>query len=521
MSLADEARAELERRDAEEALAADAEHLQNDLRAFVDGAWKVLKSGDADKFLPNWHIDAICDHLTAVTRGELRFLQIWVPRGTMKSMLVSEIWPAWEWTTQPGLRYWTASYELGLAGRLAGYSLHIMKSGWYQARWGHVFELDKVGEKYYSNNKGGTRLTTAPGSTGLGEHGHRIIMDDLINALAAEATSRVTLEEISNWYDSTVEGSKADPKAAAEILIMQRLHEDDPAAHLYRQDPDAWTVLCLPERYEPAHPFAWKGDPRKEEGELLWPERRGEEESNRAAKRLGSHRAAGQMQQRPSAREGEILKRHWWRFYHPALFTDDRHKTRRPRFDVIVQSIDTPLKDKNANDRIAIQAWGVSGADRYLLDLKVGHMNYGQAKRAVLEQARHVRQQWRYVGHHVLIENAGYGVELYEELRRELTGCHKLSRAHEGDKVLRAESAAADLESGNCFLPGHRLAHDEMSMPDESRCSADINGFIDECAMFDNGRYDDQVDAWSQAMNWLRSRVIRKSRTFSSFKRKR
>ena len=42
-------------------------------------------------------------------------------------------------------------------------------------------------------------------------------------------------------------------------------------------------------------------------------------------------------------------------------------------------------------------------------------------------------------------------------------------------------------------------------MPDEARCPADVVDFIDSCAIFPNGRNDDDVDAWSQCMNWLRS----------------
>ena len=223
--------AELERRQTNR----DREELQASLRLFGRAAWKVVKPIEVYK--PNWHIDAICDHLQAVSAGEIRRLQIWVPRGTMKSMNVSVFWPAWEWTTQPWLRYWTAVYELGLAGRIAGMSRNIIQSEWYQDRWGHVFRMVKDGEKYFTNDKGGTRLATAPGSTALGEHGHRIIIDDPINALAADATSRVVLDATNEWYDATVEGSKADPKATAIVIIMQRLHENDLAAHAYQKDP--------------------------------------------------------------------------------------------------------------------------------------------------------------------------------------------------------------------------------------------------------------------------------------------
>ena len=233
---------------------------------------------------------------------------------------------------------------------------------------------------------------------------------------------------------------------------------------------------------------------------------------------MQSHRAAGQLQQRPAAREGEILKRHWWRFYDPRLFREESLKNRRPKFRSVVQSVDTPLKDKESNDLVAIQAWGVKGADRYLIDLKKGHMNYSQAKRAILEQAIYIRRLFPHSAHYCLIENAGYGVEMILELKRELTGVQKITRGGAGDKELRAESAAADLESGNCYLPGFRMGNDEFSMPDESRCPADVVDFIDSCAIFPNGRNDDDVDAWSQCMNWLRSRTNQPARTLSSFK---
>src|SRR3990167_4441175 len=95
--------AEIDRRLAFE----DAERLSDNLYDFVRDAWKVLKPDEA--YRDNWHIQAICEHLEAVSRGEIKRLQIWVPRATMKSLNVSVLWPAWEWTRDPGINYWTAS----------------------------------------------------------------------------------------------------------------------------------------------------------------------------------------------------------------------------------------------------------------------------------------------------------------------------------------------------------------------------------------------------------------------------
>ncbi len=81
---------------------------------------------------------------------------------------------------------------------------------------------------------------------------------------------------------------------------------------------------------------------------------------------------------------------------------------------------------------------------------------------------------------------------------------------------MRALSASSDLETGNCFLPGHALP--DLTGPDPARTPAWVINFIDECAIFDNGAHDDQVDAWSQAINWLRSRAPSPMRTASGFR---
>ena len=492
--------AERAKRNAEQ----DREELPKKLSKFIAAAWPVIKP--EEKYLHNWHIDAICEHLEAVTRGEITRLQVWIPPGTMKTGTISVFWHAWEWTLRPWLRYWTASYETRLAGRMSSMARDLMTSAWYQERWAESFRFDRLGEHYYSNDRGGTRLATAPQSTGSGEHGHRIIIDDPINAKAADATSRHVLNETNDWYDGTVvtRGIGSDH---ARVLVMQRLHESDFAAHLLKQEE--WVVLCLPERYEANHPFVWPGDPRKE-GELLWPEHRDEKLSNALAASLTSHRAAGQLQQRPAAREGEILKRDWWRFYDPRIRSQERWKELGQMGQIVISG-DFPAKDKETSDNVAVQCWGVKGADRYLLDLRLGKMNYGLAKRTVREMALWSRRIWKGCPHYILIENAGYGVELIMDLKRELSGVQKIPAQKEGNKETRAESASDALESGNYFLPGYgppwQPAYSEHASP------ADVVAFIHSCASFPHGQHDDDVDAWSQFGNWLRSRSLAPIRT--------
>ena len=210
-----------------------------------------------------------------------------------------------------------------------------------------------------------------------------------------------------------------------------------------------------------------------------------------------------------AALEGDLLKRSWWRYYEPKkkLETMPAFVKRMPKFQMVVVSIDTPLKDKESSDYVAIQVWGADKANRYLLDARTEKMGYDQAKRAIIEMSQWARKNWR-CQHRVLIENAGYGVELLVDLKRELGLVQKVQPNVDGNKGMRAMSASGDLESGNVYLPGRMK--DDLTGPDERACPALTLSLVEEAAMFQmdgsHGSHDDQVDAWSQAMNWLRNR---------------
>lgn len=238
--------------------------------------------------------------------------------------------------------------------------------------------------------------------------------------------------------------------------------------------------------------------------------------------RLGQQELEGEW---ISAMEGDALKRAWWRYYEPQKRTErwDSYLARLPKFQWVIVSVDTPLKDKESSDFVAIQVWGVDQANRYLLDARTDRMSYDQAKRAISEITRWARRHFRRCQHRTLIENTGYGVELVIDLQRELGSIVKISPGSEGTKGQRALAASGDLESGNCYLPGR--IKDDLSGPDESSCPALTIALVEEAALFQvdgtHDSHDDQVDAWSQAMNWLRSRQAPRSRTLSSFKSRR
>jgi predicted phage terminase large subunit-like protein len=484
----------LEQRWAEEAIRADAALCSGSLRLFLTGAWAVVEP--ATVFKPNWHIDALCEHLQAANRGEIRRLLINLPPRHMKSLTVSVFFPAWTWTFAPHTRFLTVSYGANLAERDAIRTRDLLRSTWYGERWP---ELELKGDvnraSRYENTQTGYRIATGVGGEATGEGGDVIIIDDPLKL--EEAQSTAALARVVDWHDGTISTRFNDPQTGIEVVVMQRLDERDLAGHLLEQE--GWIHLCLPARYETSHPFLWPEDPRTREGELLWPAHFPESALTQLEQSLGSFRAAGQLQQRPAAAEGELLKRGWWQYYDPSYTHPDKI-TMLPKFTLIVASWDTAFENKTTSDYVVGQLWGVSGPDRYLLYSYRRHANL----QGTIEAMRHVHrwgeERWPQAAHAILIEKAANGAEIVNQLKRELPGVLPIIVSN--DKITRALAAALAAEAGNVYLPG-RAAPDTAAgyhAPDW------VANFIEEAATFPNGRHDDQVDAFSQAMNWIRER---------------
>src|SRR5687768_6994589 len=113
---------------------AEVERCRRSLSAFVRAAWPVLEPGT--EYLHNWHIDLIAEHLEAVTRGKVTRLVINMPPRYMKSLMVSVLWPTWEWTLKPATRWMFVSYSKELSTKHSVDRRQVIESDWYRERWG-------------------------------------------------------------------------------------------------------------------------------------------------------------------------------------------------------------------------------------------------------------------------------------------------------------------------------------------------------------------------------------------------
>ena len=114
---------------------------ERSLPAFVRQAWPILEP--TTPFLPNWHIDLVCEYLEAVTAGEIRRLVINLPPRYGKSLLVSVLWPVWEWIRHPATRWVFTSYAVSLAGQHSQDRRTLLQSSWYCGP-GHDFVVGLV-----------------------------------------------------------------------------------------------------------------------------------------------------------------------------------------------------------------------------------------------------------------------------------------------------------------------------------------------------------------------------------------
>lgn len=215
------------------------------------------------------------------------------------------------------------------------------------------------------------------------------------------------------------------------------------------------------------------------------------------------------------ALEGSILSRHDWRWFDCRSNPVDRETAKRlPRFDVIVHTWDTAVKGKTSSDPVAGQVWGVAGPDRYLLRVWSGQASFDATIVHMAELRDWSAGVWPTTPQVMLIETAANGRDAIDTMRRRVDGVHEYNPRDGGDKVRRALSASPALETGHCWLPGF-ADPDPNGRGYHSSTPPEVQAFVEECSQFRGDmkhKHDDQVDAWSQMVNWTRLRSTSKAK---------
>lgn len=478
------------------------------LLTYLAEMWPIIEFGNP--YIPGYHIEAMADHLAAVTVGHIQDLLINVPPRHSKSITVATAWPTWEWgpIAKYHLRWIFSSYAQTLSVRDSNKRRKVMGHPWFQARWGHLFKLG--GAKYlqdgatkFENEHGGYQLSTSVKGSNTGEGGDRIICDDPHNV--KETHYDTIREETVRWWSEVMSTRRNNPNQSARVVIMQRVHESDVAAKCKEA---GYVHLNLPLEYnrkrhchvrvpptpEVAPVFEWS-DWRTVEGELLDPERFGPAVRDQHKRELGSYAYSGQFQQDPTPAEGGIIKLAWVRYWLPeghigwdSLDALDRSITvvlpKQLDYGSKTISWDMAFKDALENDLVCGQVWGKVKANHYLLEYVHDHLTFTRTLRAVRSlSARHpdcVR---------VLVEEAANGIAIIDSLRDTVSGLIGVQAL--ASKSARVQAVQPLFEAGQVYIP-----HPLIQPPIPAGAMAPVM----ELTTFPNAVHDDWVDALTQAL---------------------
>jgi predicted phage terminase large subunit-like protein len=439
---------------------------RDDLVTFVQLCFYILRP--TTKLLMNWHIKAIAFQLEEIRLGRRKRLIISVPPRHLKSIITSVAYPAFLLGQDPSKTIIVASYAADLAIKHGNDFRTVMESAIYHKIFPNV-QIAKNTESEVTTTAGGCRIATSVDGPITGRGCDIAIIDDPLKP--GEALSDTRRERVNKWYYQTFLSRLDDPRNAAIILVMQRLHLEDLAGTLLRSSED-WLELKL-QAIATSHESIQVGPNlfyERRTGEALHPERMSLDDLEKRRPEVGSDTWQAQYQQEPVPPGGFMIKRIWVQRY--------RNLPPRKPGSIIIQSIDTATKAGPDNDYSVITTWLVQDHCYWLIDVARKRLEYPFLKAFVLEHAQ------KYRPNKILVEDTGIGSALIQELRfspYDVVGVRPVS-----DKHTRAQIIAPKFESGKVFLP-----YDAPWLPELEA----------ELFSFPQSQHNDQVDSISQALS--------------------
>ncbi len=476
------------------------------LYEFIRAFWFVLEPNEL--FVEAKHLEVVCEHLEACSRGEIRKLIINIPPGFAKSLTCNVFWVARDWATNPSLRWLMVSYAQSLTLRDSLKCRNLIRSEAYQAMYGNVYQLsdDQNAKGFYETDKRGFRIAM-PIDSSTGQRVDRLVIDDPHNTKKAqtEGLDNTELARAEEAYRRSLASRSTNQKKWVQVCMMQRLAERDLTGVL--TDMGGWETLRLPMRFVAAVPSRTSigGDWRTTEGELLWGEHKDEADVAELEQAMSARIAAAQLQQDPAPASGGVFERKWLRYWLPlemAHFLEPRSKEDPSAehvfllpatmqdlavgsgVDSMCQSWDSAITDSASSAYTCGQIWATLGSKRLLIDLVRGKWNL---PRIILEVVA-FSNTWR-AATAKYVENKATGPAIMQTLTDNLTGLIPINPV--GSKEARAISTQPLFEAGNVYLPHPRLY-------------AWVGALVHEMLSFPRGAYADQVDTLTQALNKLR-----------------
>ena len=349
-------------------------------------------------------------------------------------------------------------------------SRRIIESPWYQERWGGIYQLttDQNTKSFYENDRRGHRIAVSVPAGVSGKGADIIISDDDLDV--KHANSSVKREAAKAHFSNSLATRINDKEVGFKILVQQRLHDDDITGAELKKDRSAYDLICVPvEENDAISPPELKQFYR--DG-LFFP-KRFSPEVIKEMRRIGAKNYSAQFLQKPVVSGGDAFPPENWKFY----------KEPPVKWERSCISWDMSFKKTDDASYTVGQVWVKKGPNAYLLFQWRQQCGFIVAKKAVLSVASMYPTIQK-----KLIEDKANGTPVLESLRLSVSGLQAVEP--EGSKPERAEVHAPLVESGCIYLPDPEIQPWTLE-------------FIDEFAKFDEKGFFDQIDAFSQAMDYL------------------
>lgn len=214
------------------------------------------------------HHKRICDALDRVIEGSTTRLIINVPPRYGKTLLVSQMFPAYGFALNPRCNFLHLSYSASLTQTNSEAVKEIMRTEYFMRMFDARIQRGKDTKAWWETSQGGAMYSTSTLGqiTGFGAgvvdtkdeeakeeylktmlrptlFSGAIIIDDPIKP--GDALSDNIREQVNLRFETTIR-NRVNSRDVPIIVIMQRLHEHDLSGYLLDAEPDDWEVLSLP-----------------------------------------------------------------------------------------------------------------------------------------------------------------------------------------------------------------------------------------------------------------------------------
>jgi predicted phage terminase large subunit-like protein len=463
------------------------------LYEFLQYFWPLVSTHN---FQPNWHIEYLCKELEKVAekvgKKEPRDYDVIIniPPGSTKTITCSIVFPAWCWTKWPWMRFITASYSAQLSLESAEYCRELIRSAEFQQIYPEIQIKEDKDTK--SNFKivqrlttspgvrpkvisGGSRYSTSVGGTLTGFHGDILIVDDPLNP--AQAVSEIELGNANRWMEQTLSTRKTDKAVTPTILIMQRLHQDDPSGHMLDKQKENVKHICIPgeartyrKQVKPVELYNYYID------DLMDPKRLSWKVLEDLQADLGQYGYAGQIGQDPTPPGGGMFKID--RFTFMTTLPNNHHIIKSVRY------WDKAGTQDGGAYTVGVKMSLLSNGKWLVEDVRRGRWST-ETRESIIQSTAQTD------GYNTVIwveqEPGSGGKESAENTIRNLGGYRVFAEKPIGDKVFRADPYSVQVNNGNIIIL--------TAMWNKE--------FVEEHRFFPVGTFKDQVDASGGAFSKL------------------